>query len=303
MAALINPPASPARDFAEATERAAKLQLLDGTEVYPTSHTQLLSHGSLCKRAILLLHGFTASPSQFRQLGEAFFDRGYNVLIPRAPFHGLADSRTTRFVELTARQLLEYLNEALDITFGLGEEVTVAGLSMGGVLAAWAAQFRPGIELAASISSAFGARLLPYWLTRPAVWLAQRLPNVFLFDNPRADPASLPPGVYPRMATRPLAHIFELSLALFEQARHAPPTARRVLMITNPSDLAVNNRAAELLVNSWRSSGAQNVETFVFDPEWRLPHDLIHPEHAQQQTGRVYPVLLDLLTSDQRSSA
>jgi carboxylesterase len=104
--------------------------------------------------------------------------------------------------------LLEYLNESLDITFGLGEEVTVAGLSMGGVLAAWAAQNRSGIELAAPISPAFGSRLLPRRLTKTAVWLAQRLPNRFLFNNPKAGPASLLGGVYPRMATRPLAHIF-----------------------------------------------------------------------------------------------
>jgi esterase/lipase len=41
--------------------------------------------------SILLLHGFTASPHQFRQR-EAFYARGYNVLIPR-PYHGLADTR------------------------------------------------------------------------------------------------------------------------------------------------------------------------------------------------------------------
>jgi esterase/lipase len=297
MAALINPPASPARSFIDASLRAAQLQSQDGPEVNPTCRTQLLTHGDRCQRAILLLHGFTASPYQFQQLGEAFYDRGYNVLIPRAPFHGLADRHTTQFVHLKASQLLEYLNESLDITFGLGEEITVAGLSMGGVLAAWAAQFRSGIRLAAPISPAFGARVLPHRLTKPAVWLAQRLPNRFLFDNPQADPGSLPGGTYPRMATRPLAQIFKISLALMKQAQHSPPAARRVLMITNPNDLAVDNQAARLLVETWWAAGAKNVETYTFDPGWRLPHDLIHPEHVQQQTGRVYPILLDLLTN------
>jgi len=66
----------------------------------------------------------------------------------------------------------------------------VCGLSMGGVLTAWAAQNRSGIDMAAPISPAFGARVLPRRLTRPAVWLAQRLPNQFLFDDPGIDPAS-----------------------------------------------------------------------------------------------------------------
>lgn len=295
MAIVIEPPARPARSYAEATGRAKQLQSKDGPEIYPTCHTQLLTHGDRCQKAILLLHGFTASPYQFRQLGEAFFELGYNVLIPRAPYHGLADPRTTQFVHLTASQLLGYLNESLDILFGLGEEVTVAGLSMGGVLAAWAAQNRSGIELAAPIAPAFGARVLSKKLTKPAIWLAQRLPNRFIFDDPLADPASQPRGVYPRMATRPLAQIFKISLALKKQAQHIPPIARRVLMITNPNDLAVDNQAADQLVKAWRSAGAQNVETYSFDLDWHLPHDLIHPEHAQQQTTRVYPILLDLL--------
>jgi hypothetical protein len=75
-----------------------------------------------------------------------------------------------------------------------------------------------------------------------------------------------------------------------------------VILITNPNDLAVDNRAADLLVKAWQSAGAQNVETYSFNRDWHLPHDLIHPEHAQQQTGRVYPVLLDLLTSAESQS-
>jgi carboxylesterase len=295
MADQTHPPADPARDYAEAAERITELQSRDGPEIYPTCGTHLLTHGAGSERAILLLHGFTASPYQFRQLGDAFFARGYNVLIPRAPFHGLADSRATHFVRLTAGQLLRYLYETLDIVYGLGEHITVCGLSMGGVLTAWAAQNRSGIDMAAPISPAFGARVLPRRLTRPAVWLAQRLPNQFLFDDPGIDPASLPHGTYPRMATRPLAQIFKISLALFGQAQYAPPAARRVLMITNPNDLAVDNQAAGLLVKSWRAAGGNNVETYAFDAGWQLPHDLIHPEHARQQTGRVYPVILGLL--------
>lgn len=98
---------------------------------------RLLSHGGRTARAVLLLHGYTHDPSQLAGLGAEFFARGYNVWIPRAPGHGLRDPHGHRLV--TKGQLIAYAEEAFDLVKTLGEEVGVAGISGGAVLAAWLA--------------------------------------------------------------------------------------------------------------------------------------------------------------------
>ncbi|BCY08207.1 carboxylesterase [Actinoplanes sp. L3-i22] len=105
--------------------------MMDTSEREPS---RLLSHGGRTARAVLLLHGYTHDPSQFAGLGAELFARGYNVFIPRAPGHGLPDAHAHRSV--TRRQLTTYGEEALDLVKTLGDEVGIAGISGGAVLAA-----------------------------------------------------------------------------------------------------------------------------------------------------------------------
>src|SRR5262249_53762108 len=104
--------------------------------------SRLLTHGQKVDRAIVLVHGITNCPQQFAALGDQLFGAGWNVLIPRLPRHGLCDRMTSALAQLTAAELRDYADGVLDIAAGLGDEVTIAGLSAGGVVAAWAAQHR-----------------------------------------------------------------------------------------------------------------------------------------------------------------
>ena len=47
---------------------------------------------------------------------------------------------------------------AVDIAAGLGDQVTIAGLSAGGVVAAWAAQHRRDVHRAVLIAPSLGVR-------------------------------------------------------------------------------------------------------------------------------------------------
>ena len=58
------------------------------------------------------------------------------------PEHGDRNRLTDRIAGLTADALLQCASEALDAASGLGERSGVLGISMGGTLAAWAAQYR-----------------------------------------------------------------------------------------------------------------------------------------------------------------
>ncbi len=286
----------PAIDFSAASRRIAALQALDTEQVNPVGRTIWLSQREKRERAIVFLHGYTNCPRQFAQLGERFFERGYNVLIPRFPHHGLLDRMTTATALQTEAELLATLNEALDIAQGLGEHVTVCGLSMGGVLALWAAQQRADVHLAAAISAALAFHAIPLKLTPLLATLALRLPNTFMWWSPELKDAPVPPlHAYPRYATRGLARIVTLGLKLKRLSRQAKPKAGSVLVIHNPTDQAVDSTYARQIVDNWRGLGAENVGEYEFEAKYNLKHDLIEPTQPDQQVEVVYPILMDLL--------
>ena len=71
----------------------------------PVCQSILMTHGQRVERAIVFYHGFTSCPEQFRELGQRFFDLGYNVYVPLAPYHGLTDRFGTALENLTAADL------------------------------------------------------------------------------------------------------------------------------------------------------------------------------------------------------
>jgi carboxylesterase len=100
----------------------------------------------------LVLHGFTGNPHSMRGVAEALAAAGFAVELPRLPGHGTSveDLLTTRFPDWAAAIESSYLELA-----GRCDEVVVAGLSMGGTLAAWLASRHPRIAGLVSINGMF----------------------------------------------------------------------------------------------------------------------------------------------------
>jgi pimeloyl-ACP methyl ester carboxylesterase len=284
-------PERPAETYDEATARFDALLARDTDAVDPESRSKLLSSGGHSERAIVFLHGLTNSPQQWLKLSERFTARGYNVLIPRLPYHGYRDKMNIDHAQLTARELVDATAEAVDLAAGLANHVTVAGLSMGGVLAVWAAQFRR-VALAAPIAPAIGLRVLPLALTGPTFGLVRRLPNRFQWWDPRyKENLPGPPYAYPRFSTHALAETQQLALDLVAAARKAAPLASDVWMITNGADLAVSNAASATLVKAWQAAGATNVHAFQFPTSLKLFHDVVDPLQPYQNVALTHPVL------------
>ncbi|HUY42328.1 MAG TPA: alpha/beta fold hydrolase [Acidimicrobiales bacterium] len=88
---------------------------------------------------VLVLHGFTGNPSSVRSLAERFAGAGYTVLLPRLPGHGTSveDLMTTAWDDWSQAALAAY-----DEVAAMCPHVLVAGLSMGGGLAAMIAEQR-----------------------------------------------------------------------------------------------------------------------------------------------------------------
>lgn len=286
----------PAASYAEALLRLAELQAQDGTEVNPVCATYALTHGHKTQRVLVYFHGYTNCPEQFRQLGAEFHARGYTVLVPRQPYHGLLNRLSEDQAKLKAEDLIESTNAAIDIACGLGDEVIVAGLSAGGVMAAWAAQFRGDIARAVVTAPSFGLPFVPPFVSEVGKATMQTLPNFFIWWDPRVK-ENMPdcPHAYPRWATRALAEIMRMGAEVRSAARTSAPKAPEVVVITNANDLAINNRMVYRLVQSWREHAPERIRTYEFAKEMEVFHDMIDPTQSRQRIDLVYPIWMSLV--------
>lgn len=279
-------------------EAVRGVETLDGDErsaLADYGKTILLTHGRKTDRAIVFLHGYTSSPGQFAQLGQLFYARGYNVLIPRLPHHGFKDRLTNALTQLTAEELTLQTDHVLDIAHGLGSHVTLAGLSAGGVLAAWAAQHRSDLDSVVLIDPSFSYKSIPEFMVRPVMNLSLTLPDSFLWWDNKAKENGHTAYSYPRYSKRALAELLRLGLVLQDRATQRPPAAKSVLVITNGNDGAVDNHMTTRVLDDWRHAGALNIHTFEFPKSYELDHDMINPTQPKQNIKAVYPKLLELI--------
>ena len=285
----------PARDYAEAVQRIEALRAAEGAAFHPQGRTIFLTHGQKTARVVIFAHGYTSAPEQFRPLGQGLFDLGYNVLIAPLPHHGLADRMTDEQARLTAEELARYGDEVVDIGRGLGEHITLAGLSGGGVTTAWAAQTRADLDQAVIISAALGFQAIRRPLTVAMMNATLALPNRFGWWDPAEQEKSGPDYTYPRYSRRALGQILRLGYGALGRARAGAPAAKSIVVVTNAHDPSVDNFAAARLAEVWRTGGAKNLRAYEFPMEFKLPHDLIDPNATDAQPEVVFPKLVELI--------
>ncbi|QDL99143.1 alpha/beta fold hydrolase [Rhodopseudomonas palustris] len=92
------------------------------------------------KTGVLLVHGFTGSPQSMRYLGERLGERGYSILGPRLPGHGVSPAA---MAETTASDWVDCAEDALLELSARCDKTFVAGLSMGGTLSLYLAALHP----------------------------------------------------------------------------------------------------------------------------------------------------------------
>jgi acetyl esterase/lipase len=280
--------------YDEGVRIAQTLKDLDGPNVNPLCHTRLYTHGGRVERSLVLLHGFTNCPQQMDALGRQFFERGWNVLIPRYPRHGYTDRLNTSIAELRAQHLVAVANRAAAAGAGLGDRLTVAGLSLGAILTGLVAQTQEDIDRAVLVAPMLGLKPIPGPVMNALGRVAARAPNFYMWWDSRQKDRVGPPYGYPRFATHAYAALFETGRILVESARAAAPKARSFAVVTNAAEPRLDNRFTYRLVDSWRKHGA-GVETYEFPATDHLPHDLIDPGNTAQRIDYVYPIVTRLI--------
>lgn len=179
---------------------------------------------------VLVLHGFTGNPQSMRPLAEAFARAGFAVELPLLPGHGTSveDMLDTGWTDWSAAA-----EQALSDLSARTEQVVIAGLSMGGALAAWLGGNHPEVA---------GLVLINALATEPpgVRELVQSMIDAgeTVMDAIGSDIAK--PGVeelsYDATPLRPLASLFD---AAEELAEALPRITCPVLICNSPQDHVV----------------------------------------------------------------
>ena len=256
-----------------------------------------LHHARKVENVIVFLHGFTSAPIQFLEVGQKFYQRGFNVFIPRQPCHGFVDTSTLALKNYTAQMMVDFTNQVIDIAHGLGDRVTIVGLSGGGTMAAWVGQNRGDVYQAGSIAPMLGAGFIPAPLTKILTKLLLSLPNFYMWWDPAQKDANplTEDYQYPGYPIHALGEVLRLAFAVEIGAQQSAPRADKVTMVSNANDSSVSNPKIDQLVSIWRLNGDQ-ITHYQFPKDLGLAHDFITPTRDGFRADIVYPTLLELFT-------
>lgn len=191
-------------------------------------------------KGVLLIHGFTGSPSELRELGEQLHEKGYTVEGILLAGHG-TDPRNLLCVK--AEQWLEQVRQAV---LGLRRRchtVVVIGMSMGGLLALYAAAELP-VDRVVTLSTPI---YLYDWRVH-FLWLADRLPYWAIPKSPRSIDA--PERYNVAYRCMPIAGVHQLvKLLRLVKHREIPKVQQPILIIQSRTDHTVRPESAQYIAD------------------------------------------------------
>lgn len=287
----------PAGVFEEALAMFEKLRAEESAlPLSPQGASRMIHHGRKTGRAFVLLHGLTNCPEQFAALAAQLHAAGHNVVVPRARLAGFRDRLNGEQGLQTAQDLIDQAAAGLDIAAGLGERVTLVGLSGSAVAVAWMAQNRDGIDQVAIIAPFFGVHGLPSPLVDLAGAVLSRLPNFYVWWDPdKKESLSGPAHAYPRFGTRCMADSVRLSRDVRSNLAAKPLRCRRAVFITTACDSAADNGLTRSIAETLSKQSKAEIVVHEFPAADGIPHDMIDPAQPGANTPLVYPVILNLI--------
>lgn len=297
---LIIPTIKSSISYDEGESRLADFKKADTSEISDKCKSITFDHGKKVEKSIVFFHGFTNCPEQFRLLGEQFFDMGYNVFIPRMPFHGYKDRLTDAQTKIQPYHLTALVRESVFIASGLGEHVTLSGISGGGVLASWGAFYYPQVRNALVISPLFAPYGVPDFAIGPIVRIRNEFPEYYRWWDPETkEKISGPNYAYPRFSFKAVFSFLEVGYYLeqdiFNTSKELPNKDMKISYLSTENDIAVKNSYNEKVLNKWATRLNIQMESYQFTSSYNFNHDIIDPNQATANTDLVYGKILELV--------
>lgn len=217
-------------------------------------------------KVVVFFHGFTAVPEQFVPIGEAFFQAGYNVLIPLLPGHGQAgdwnDDHPPPLPE-NPHIYQEFGRNWLENAQALGDRVMVGGLSGGSTLSAWLA-----LEYAQQVDR--GLLFAPYLSGTNALvdWAVERL-NVYF--EWKTQPGTIGFG-YGGFHVPALRVFLDMGQEILDRAKTQP--AAPMLIVSSADDRAVDREEHQQLFEA-ALQFQPKCWYHCFDRKLGIPHNMM----------------------------
>jgi carboxylesterase len=287
----------PARDGREAMEKFSGLEKIESTlPLASEGKSRLFTHGKKTDRVFVLLHGLTNCPEQFVPLARILFESGANVVIPRARYAGYSDTMNDVQGLQSGQDLLDQAAVGLDIAAGLGDRVTLVGLSGSAVAAAWMAENRSGIDSVLLLAPFFSLSGHPVWMIDSLSAVLSKAPNFYKWWNDDLkEKIPRPHYAYPRYGTFSMADTIQLARNVRARMNQHPLKAGRLDILTTGTDKGANNILTGQLAADWAARNPGLVSIFEFPEIDGVPHDMIDPNQPDAKIRISYPKILEIL--------
>ena len=207
----------------------------------------------------MLVHGFTATPREMRDLGEYLATQGHTVLGVRLPGHGTRpeDMIPTRWVHWLAA-----VEDGWNLLRAQCKQIFVIGLSMGGALSLLFASRFPvdGVVVMSTPyeipSSGFNKHVLSRFLRPLSLVMPFQKKREGRWFNQEVIPSRV---TYP---VNPVRSIHELKLLLAEVRKVLPSVSAPALLVHSRDDLYV---PVENLENYFAAIGSEDKQKMVIE--------------------------------------
>jgi carboxylesterase len=202
------------------------------------------------KTGILLIHGFTGAPKEMRWMGEYLHSRSYTVLGVRLAGHSTNPNDLPR---MTWKDWMASVEDGFDYLKCFCDQIFIAGLSLGGILALTSAAVLPAQGVIAMSTpylppdprlkfARWIHHLYPWAAKGPSDWLEAEVAHDHL--------------EYPLYSTRGFVQLIELQ----EVMRNSLPSIQTpALIVHSLTDQAVNTEHAQQIYDHLGSRDKQLV--------------------------------------------
>lgn len=287
-------------DYSSAKKGFEEISAKDDSKINEKCRSKFMDQGKKTAKVIVLFHGFTNCPAQYEELAKKFFTQGYNVFIPRLPYHGYSDRITNDVSNLRPADLIALTEESMKIASGLGDEVIVGGISGGGVMAAWAGYHYDFVNKAVLMAPLFLAYDLPEYALGPLVRGKDFIPfdSYKWWDDKTKEKIEGPQYAYPRFSFKASFQFLELSFYLknkIESSAELPNKNLEIIHIKTANDKAVNNGFNDKLVENWSKKLNREALTYEFPDFYNFNHDFIDPNQSTAKPEIAYPKVFELV--------